>query len=224
MFQRLYYFLFCGLFLANSHAQDSPCHCLNFEVAFHQGTTDLEFVADSMFVNTKGETTVLYKEQTYGKLMAMATVLNSSKKSCPTVKRAQPNTVGSQGLVIHNNWEYDLAKAQKRLKAYAKKKGQIPSTLNKFDFLPAMTSTIQVHIQLFPAYKIQLPLPQEVVTMSVHLTIHAHPFYSDWNTASPFQRRAPRLSSKVAYLEGYSWEVVVKDGVSILQQLKKMPQ
>ncbi len=218
----LYTWLCCCfglLWTSTSYAQDSPCHCLRFGLEFYDGAMDLHFVADSTLITKKGEKKRLYREQNYGHLMALVSLTTSPKKSCPTVSYSTMNAEGSSDIVVYAEWAYDFEKAEQRLQAFSKNNRQAVRPLNRFDFLPPMNNTIEVHVQLFPVYKAQFPLTEEAITMEVALLIPAHPFYSDWNPASPFHQRLPSLRSKLAYLEGYNWTVKVQNGTTVTQQL-----
>jgi hypothetical protein len=83
-----------------------------------------------------------------------------------------------------------------------------------------MDSEIHLQIYLLSDYQPEVwPLPQDKIDMQVQVRVPAHPFYSDWNSLSPFKMQLPHLQTKLAYLKGYQWEVQIEDGVRVVQQL-----
>jgi hypothetical protein len=59
-------------------------------------------------------------------------------------------------------------------------------------------------------------------TMTVELTIHPHPIYSNRNIQSPFKRTLPYLKLSLAYLEGQTWQVEVDKQMRIRQKLSPL--
>lgn len=211
--------LCCFLSLPIVQGQADPCYCLSFGVDFYEGAEDLSFVPVEVR-EQEGQLIQVYQEQNLGQLTAIAVMDLPPQKSSPALESLHWLTSPPNSISFHAAWKFDLKTAQEKMAAYAKSHHKELSELHTFNFLPPMDS--KLHLQVFLVYNYkekQWPIPTKDISMKANITVPAHPFYSDWNSLSPFKMKTPYLQVKLAHIPDYQWEVEVKDGVRIIQQL-----
>ncbi len=205
-------------------AQDNPCHCIRTNIEIHDDGRVFEFIVDSIYTNAKGEEVYLYKEETFQRLKAIGVVKLPPKSSLPKVKKLNLNAVGTKGIRLSTYWDFDFKKANKKLAFFAKTHGGYPDPkkLNKFNFLGKMNSPVQMKLTILPTASDLSAKQLAAETMTVELTIHPHPLYSNRNVQSPFKSTLPYLKLSLAYLQGQTWQVDVDKHMLIRQKLSPL--
>lgn len=198
--------------------QGNPCHCLSFELDFYKEAEDLAFVPIESY-EQEGKQVQVYQEQNFGNLTAVAVLSHSPEKSSPILERLEWQAKGQSSIGFHAAWNFDLKTAYRERTAFAKRHQKSLADLHPFSFLPPMDSELQLQVYLVDDYQKGQGIPQDNRSMKVQVTIPAHPFYSDWNSLSPFKMKTPYLKVKLAYIEGYQWTVTIENGVKIIQNL-----
>ncbi|CAA6799583.1 MAG: Unknown protein, partial [uncultured Aureispira sp.] len=162
-------------------AQDSPRHCLRTNIEIHNDGRVFEFIVDSIYTNTKGEKVYLYKEEIFQRLKAIGVVKLPPKGNLPKVKKLKLNAVGTKGIHLSAYWDFDLKKADKKLDFFAKTHGGYPDPkkLNAFNFLGKMNSPVRMKLTILPTASDLSAKQLAAETMTVELTIHPHPIYSN---------------------------------------------
>lgn len=204
-------------------AQGNPCHCLSFRLDFHEGAEDLAFIPVESY-EQEGKQIQVYQEQNFGNLTAVAVLGHSPEKSSPSLEQLEWQVDTQPSIGIHAAWNFDLKAAYQERTAFAKRHQKSLTDLHPFSFLPPMNSELQLQVYLVDDYQKGQGIPKYNRSMKVQVTIPAHPFYSDWNSLSPFKMKTPHLEVKLAYIEGYQWTVTIENGVKITQNLTTLEE
>ncbi|CAA6811882.1 MAG: Unknown protein [uncultured Aureispira sp.] len=85
-----------------------------------------------------------------------------------------------------------------------------------------MNSPVRMKLTILPTASDLSAKQLAAETMTVELTIHPHPIYSNRNIQSPFKRTLPYLKLSLAYLEGQTWQVEVDKQMRIRQKLSPL--